>query len=86
MIRYVHIVGIRELSSPRLDQSVSCLVHEMSSPLVGNPRVGVSASCPVTIGITWLNLVKEQYSGSLTLPVCGPISLWRQNLPLGEFL
>jgi len=28
---------------------VSCPVREMSSPRVGNPRVGVSASCPVTV-------------------------------------
>jgi len=32
MIRYVHIVGIRELSSPRLVQSASCLVRELTSP------------------------------------------------------
>jgi len=38
----------RELSSPRLVQSASWPVREMSSPRVGNPRVGVSASCPVT--------------------------------------
>jgi len=36
--------GIRELSSPRLVQYTSCLVRESTSP-----RVGVSASCPVTI-------------------------------------
>jgi len=39
---------VRELTSARS----SCLVHEMSSPRVGNPRVGVSASCPVTPIIT----------------------------------
>jgi len=34
---------VRELSSPRVDQSARCPVRESSSP-----RVGVSASCPVT--------------------------------------
>ena len=29
--------------------SASCPIGESSSPRVGNPRVGVSASCPVTI-------------------------------------
>jgi len=38
----------RKLSSPRLVQSASWPVRDMSSPRVGNPRVGVSASCPVT--------------------------------------
>ena len=38
-----------ELSSPRVDQSARCPVRESSSPRVGNPRVGVSASCPVTV-------------------------------------
>ena len=40
---------VRELSSPRVDQSARCPVRESSSPRVGNPRVGVSASCPVTL-------------------------------------
>jgi len=40
---------VRELSSLRVDQSARCPVRESSSPRVGNPRVGVSASCPVTI-------------------------------------
>jgi len=40
----------RKLSSPWLVQSASWLVRELSSPRVGNPRVGVSASCPVTVG------------------------------------
>ena len=35
---------VRELSSPRVDQSARCLVRESSSP-----RVGVCASCPVTV-------------------------------------
>ena len=39
---------VRELSSPRVDQTARCLVRESASPRVGNPRVGVSASCPVT--------------------------------------
>ena len=39
--------GIRELSSPQLDQSVRCPVYELSIPWVGSPRVGVSASTPV---------------------------------------
>jgi len=47
----------RELSSPRLVQSASWLVRELSSreltsPRVGNPRVGVSTTCPVTGVIT----------------------------------
>ena len=33
---------------PRLVQSATCPVREISSPRIGNPRVGVSASCPVT--------------------------------------
>ena len=33
----------------RVVQSATCLVREMSSPRVGNPRVGVSATCPVTL-------------------------------------
>jgi len=36
------------LSSPQVDQSARCPVRESSSPRVGNPLVGVSASCPVT--------------------------------------
>ena len=40
---------VRELSSLRVDQSARCPVRESSSPRVGNPRVGVSASCPVTV-------------------------------------
>jgi len=40
---------VRELSSPRVDQSARCPVSESFSPRVGNPRVGVSASCPVTM-------------------------------------
>jgi len=43
---------VRELSSPRVDQSARCPVRESSSPRVGNRRVGVSASCPVTIWTT----------------------------------
>ena len=39
---------VRDLSSPRVDQSTRCPVCESSSTRVGNPRVGVSASCPVT--------------------------------------
>ena len=39
---------VRELSSPRVGQSARCPVRESSSPRVGNRRVGVSASCPVT--------------------------------------
>ena len=39
---------VRELSSPRVDQFARCPVRESSSPRVGNPRVGVSTSCPVT--------------------------------------
>ena len=35
---------------PRLVQSACC---ELTSPRVGNPRVGVSASCPVTVLITF---------------------------------
>ena len=34
---------------PRLVQYASCLVCESSSPRVVTPRVGVSASCPVTV-------------------------------------
>ena len=34
---------------PRVVQSATCPVREMSSPRVGNPRVGVAASCPVTL-------------------------------------
>jgi len=33
-------------------ETASCPIREMSSPRVGNPRVGVSASCPVTMGTT----------------------------------
>jgi len=40
---------------PRVVQSVTCPVREMSSPRVGNPRVGVSASCPVTLQLTRKN-------------------------------
>jgi len=36
---------------PQVVQSATLPVHEMSSPRVGNPRVGVSASCPVTAEI-----------------------------------
>ena len=32
MLFYVHIVGNRELSSPRLVQSASCLVRKLTSP------------------------------------------------------
>jgi len=39
---------VRELSSLRVDQSARCPVHESSSTRVGSPRLGVSASCPVT--------------------------------------
>jgi len=39
---------VRELTSPWVDQSTRCPVRESSSPRVGNPRVGVSTSCPVT--------------------------------------
>ena len=39
---------VRDLSSTRVDQSARCPVCESSSPRVGNPRVGVSLSCPVT--------------------------------------
>ena len=35
--------------------SASCPVRESSSPRVGNPRVGVSASCPVTTPSTSLS-------------------------------
>jgi len=35
----------------RVVQSETCLVREMPSPQVGNPRGGVSASCPVTVYI-----------------------------------
>jgi len=34
MIRYVHIVGIRELSSSRVDQSARCPVRELAYPRV----------------------------------------------------
>ena len=30
-------------------ETASCPVRDLSSPRVGNPRVGVSASCPVTV-------------------------------------
>ena len=40
---------VHELSSPRVDQSARCPVRESSSPRVGNPRLGVSASCLVTV-------------------------------------
>ena len=40
--------GIHKLSSPWLVQGSPCLVRESTSPRVGNPRVCVSASCPVT--------------------------------------
>ena len=46
---------VRELSSPRVDQSARCPVRESSSPRVGNPRVGVSASCPVTLATACQN-------------------------------
>ena len=39
---------VRELSSPRVDQSARCPVRKLSSPWVGNLQVGVPASCPVT--------------------------------------
>ena len=44
---------VRDLSSPRVDQCASCLVRELTSPqdvqsASSYPRVGVSASCPVT--------------------------------------
>jgi len=35
--------------TPRLAQSTSCLVRELTSPRVGSPRVGESASCSVTV-------------------------------------
>ena len=35
----------------RVVQSATCPVRESTSPRVGNPRVGVSASCPVQLGL-----------------------------------
>jgi len=40
--------SVRDLSSPRVDQSTRCPICKLSSPCVGTPRWGVSASCPVT--------------------------------------
>ena len=54
---------------PRVDQSVRYLVRESSSPRVGNPRVGVSASCPVTLLYDSLNLM---VSGVKLWAVMGP--------------
>jgi len=36
MLLYVHIVGIRELSGPQVDQSVSWRIREVSSTLKYN--------------------------------------------------
>ena len=33
-------------------ETASCPVRDLSCPRVGNPRVGVSASCPVTVGVS----------------------------------
>ena len=49
------------MSSPRLVQSESCLVRELTSP-----RVGVSASCPVTVA-----LVRQAFFESLDLDLEG---------------
>ena len=42
---------VRDLTSPRALQSVTCGVCKPTSPQVGNMRVGESASCPVTMRI-----------------------------------
>ena len=44
---YVHIIIYLKLRVPPAT-STSWPVRDLSSPRVGNPRVGVSASCPVT--------------------------------------
>ena len=45
-------------------ETASCPVRDLSSPRVGNPRVGVSASCPVTslcnTSITYMYAVHRQ--------------------------
>jgi len=45
------ICPVRELAYPRVVQCASRPVRELSSPRVGNPRLGVSASCPVTLSL-----------------------------------
>ena len=44
--RRLCVLGFRSFGG--ICQSASCRVCDLSSPRVGNPRVGVSASCPVT--------------------------------------
>jgi len=56
---------VRELSSPRVDKSARCPVRDSSSPRVGNPRVGVSPSCPVTSTLVRQNLRRYRH-------VCAP--------------
>jgi len=69
MIRYVHIVSLRDLSSPRLVHSVSCLwlVRELSSPRVDQSASWQSASwrihelssnrlCPRGVWTPWLSM------------------------------
>jgi len=44
--RRLCVLSFRSFSGIR--ETASCPVCDLSSPRVGNPRVGVSASCPVT--------------------------------------
>ena len=48
-------------------ESATCPVRESSSPRVGSPRVGVSASCPVTV-ITTSTLLLLNPSTSARFP------------------
>ena len=50
-------------------KSARCPVRESSSPLVGNSRVGVSSSCPVTLAVTLPRLeTRWNLQGCLKLP------------------
>ena len=55
-------------------ETASCPVREMSSPRVGNPRVGVSASYPVTIGevvVKFLVMVMDREELGRIMPLPG---------------
>ena len=71
---------VRELSSPRVDQSARCPVRESSSPRVGNPRVGVSASCPVTRVQGRSYKPCTAADGNTTTKLCGSILHQKKKL------
>ena len=59
---------VHDLSSLLVDQCASCLVRELTSLRVGNPQVGISASCPVTlINSVLLKALAGSYASKLGL-------------------